>query len=43
MANVAERVKKIVMEQLGVEEEQVTETASFRKTWAPTRSTPWKW
>jgi acyl carrier protein len=31
MATVAERVKKIVMEQLGVEEEQVTETASFQE------------
>jgi len=31
MAQVAERVKKIVMEQLGVEEEQVTETASFQE------------
>ena len=29
MANVQDRVKKIVIEQLGVEEEQVTETASF--------------
>ena len=31
MAQVAERVKKIVMEQLGVEEEQVAETASFQE------------
>ena len=31
MANVLERVKKIVVEQLGVEEEQVTETASFQE------------
>lgn len=29
MADVQDRVKKIVIEQLGVEEEQVTETASF--------------
>lgn len=31
MATVAERVKKIVIEQLGVEEEQVTDTASFQE------------
>jgi acyl carrier protein len=31
MANVLERVKKIVVEQLGVEEEQVTENASFQE------------
>ena len=31
MSTVAERVKKIVIEQLGVEEEQVTETASFQE------------
>jgi acyl carrier protein len=31
MATVAERVRKIVVEQLGVEEEQVTETASFQE------------
>ena len=31
MATVVERVKKIVVEQLGVEEEQVTETASFQE------------
>ncbi|AMW34784.1 acyl carrier protein [Haematospirillum jordaniae] len=29
MSNVAERVKKIVIEQLSVEAEKVTETASF--------------
>ncbi len=29
MSNVAERVKKIVVEQLSVEAEKVTETASF--------------
>ena len=29
MATVAERVKKVIVEQLGVEEEQVTEAASF--------------
>jgi acyl carrier protein len=29
MANVAERIKQIVAEQLGVEEDQVTTTASF--------------
>ena len=31
MSNVADRVRKIVIEQLGVEEEQVTETASFQE------------
>ena len=29
MSNIAERVKKIVVEQLGVNEDEVTETASF--------------
>jgi len=29
MSNVAERVKKIVVEQLGVSEDEVTDTASF--------------
>ena len=29
MSDIAERVKKIVVEHLGVEEEKVTETASF--------------
>lgn len=29
MSNIAERVKKIVVEQLGVNEEEVTENASF--------------
>lgn len=29
MSNIEERVKKIVAEQLGVKEEEVTETASF--------------
>ena len=31
MSTVSERVRKIVIEQLGVEEEQVTETASFQE------------
>ena len=31
MGTVVERVKKIVVEQLGVEEDQVTETASFQE------------
>ena len=29
MSNIADRVKKIVIEHLGVEEDKVTETASF--------------
>ena len=29
MANVEDRVKKVILDQLGVEEDQVTETASF--------------
>ena len=29
MANVEERVKKVILDQLGVEEDQVNETASF--------------
>ena len=29
MSNIAERVKKIVVEQLGVNEDEVTESASF--------------
>ena len=30
MSDISERVKKIVIEHLGVDEEKVTETSSFR-------------
>ena len=39
MSNVAERVKKIVVEHLGVEPEKVTESASFIDDLVPTVST----
>jgi hypothetical protein len=37
---VFERVKE-VHQQLGVEENQITEEASFRRIWMPTRSISW--
>ena len=39
MSDVAERVKKIVVEHLGVEEGKVTENASFIDDLGPTAST----
>ena len=43
MASVEERVKQIIVEQLGVDEGEVTPTASFVTTWAPIRSIPSSW
>ena len=39
MAAVDEKVKQIIVEQLQVDEAEVTPGASFRKISAPTRST----
>ena len=38
---VADKVKSIIVEQLGVDEEEVTPDASFVDDLAPTRSTRW--
>ena len=41
---VAEKVKSIIVEQLGVDDEEVTSDASMHRSWTtsePTRSTPW--
>ena len=43
MSDVAERVKKIVVELLGVDEAKVTENASFMTIWEPTALTPSSW
>ena len=43
MSTVEERVKKIVAEQLGVKEEEVTNDASFVDDLGPTRWTPSSW
>jgi len=43
MASVEERVKQIIVEQLGVDEAEVTPTASFVDDLAPIRSTRWNW
>ena len=43
MATVDERVKKIIAEQLGVEEDEVTPEAISSKTWAPIRSIRLNW
>jgi len=40
---VADKVKSIIVEQLGVDEEEVTADASFATIWARTRSTPSNW
>jgi acyl carrier protein len=40
---VEEKVKQIIVEQLQVDEAEVTPGASFRRTWAPIRSTWWSW
>ena len=39
MASVEEKVKQIIVEQLGVDEGEVTQNA----TWAPIRWTPSNW
>ena len=43
MSTIEERVKKIVVEQLGVKEEEVTNSASFVDDRALTRWTPSSW
>jgi acyl carrier protein len=43
MSDVAERIKKIVVEHLGVDEAKVTENASFIDDWGPTALTPSSW
>ena len=44
MATVDERVKKIIAEQLGVEEDEVTPEGAFRRrSWAPIRSIRLSW
>ena len=43
MASVEERVKQIIVEQLGVDEAEVTPTASFVDDLEPIRSTKWNW
>ncbi len=39
MSETADRVKKIVVEHLGVEADKVTETRASSTTWVPTAST----
>ena len=36
MSSVEERVKKLICEQLGVKEDEVTDEASSSRTWEPT-------
>ena len=43
MSTIEERVKKIVAEQLGVKEEEVTNSASFVEDRVPTLLTPLSW
>jgi len=43
MASVEERVKQIIVEQLGVDEAEVTRPRPSWMTWAPIRSTRWNW
>jgi len=43
MASVEERVKQIIVEQLGVDEAEVTPRRLLWTTWARTRSTRWNW
>lgn len=43
MSDVADRVKKIVVEHLGVEEDKVVEQLPSSTIWAQTASTPWNW
>ena len=37
---IVKQVKDIIVDKLGVEESEVTETASFTTTWVPTPWTP---
>lgn len=43
ISNIEARVKKIIIEQLGVKEEQVTNEASLSRTLAPTPWIPSNW
>lgn len=43
MSGIEERVVKIVAEQLGVNETEVTKLLRSSTTWAPTPSTPSNW
>lgn len=43
MSTIEERVKKIIGEQLGVKQEEVTNNASFVKAWALILLTPLSW
>lgn len=43
MAGVDDKVKEIIVEQLGVEESEVTPNASFVDDWAPIPWTRWNW
>lgn len=43
MSTIEERVKKIIGEQLGVKQEEVTNNASSLKTWAQILLTPLSW
>lgn len=43
MSTIEERVKKIIGEQLGVKQEEVTNNASLLKTWAQILLTPLSW
>jgi hypothetical protein len=43
MSDIEARVKKIIAEQLGVEESQVTNEKPSWLTSVLTRSTPWNW
>jgi hypothetical protein len=43
MASVEERVKQIIVEQLGVDEGEVTSPLHSWTIWAPTRSIPSSW
>ena len=41
--SVADRVKKIIVEQLGVDASEIKPEAHFVNDLAPTPSTPWSW
>ena len=43
MSNIEQQVKKIVAEQLGVNEAEVKNESSFKTIWAPTLWTPLSW
>jgi len=43
MAAVDEKVKQIIVEQLQVDEAEVTPSASFQEDWVQIRSMWWNW